>query len=354
MSDFLLARPDSVVRASGVRAGHQRPADAAAALRAGAADLIVGALPFDPSRPAALFEPAEFVHTAGPWRPAALPALPPVEITAELPDPAEHIARVAKLVELIEQGPLTKVVAARTVELAAAAPIDPEVLAAHLTARYPTANVFAAPTGAGGVVIGASPELLVARRGERIVLRPLAGTAPRRADPDADRAEAAALVASAKNQAEHRHVIDWIRDRLGPLCTELSIPDRPELLSTPQVWHLHTPIDGTLRDRSITALELAVRLHPTPAVGGTPPDLALATIAGLEGDRGCYGGAVGWCDAAGDGEWVVAIRCAELAADGRTLRATAGGGIVAGSDPRAELDETTVKLRTLLGVLGVQ
>jgi isochorismate synthase len=108
-----------------------------------------------------------------------------------------------------------------------------------------------------------------------------------------------------------------------------------------------------LRDPAPDALTLATLLHPTPAVCGTPSDLALAAIREVEEERRFYGGAVGWCDAQGDGDWVVAIRCAEITADGLEVLATAGGGIVAGSDPRSELDETTAKLRTLLGALGV-
>ncbi|WP_280195663.1 isochorismate synthase, partial [Nocardia farcinica] len=164
-------------------------------------------------------------------------------------------------------------------------------------------------------------------------------------------AQAAELLDSAKNREEHSYVIEWIRDVLTPLCTELRIPEGPRLVETHDVWHLATPIVGTLREPAPTALDLAVLLHPTPAVCGTPTAAALETITRVEGDRGFYGGAVGWCDADGDGTWVVAIRCAELAADGRSLRAYAGGGIVAASQPQAELDETTAKLRTFLGGL---
>ncbi len=180
---------------------------------------------------------------------------------------------------------------------------------------------------------------------------PRAARAPRRPDPAAPAAQAAELLDSAKNREEHSYVIEWIRDVLTPLCTELRIPEGPRLVETHDVWHLATPIVGTLREPAPTALDLAVLLHPTPAVCGTPTAAALETITRVEGDRGFYGGAVGWCDADGDGTWVVAIRCAELAADGRSLRAYAGGGIVAASQPQAELDETTAKLRTFLGGL---
>ncbi|MBB5914040.1 isochorismate synthase [Nocardia transvalensis] len=356
MDGFLLAQPGGVVRTSGVRRAFDEARGAADALRDGAG-LIVGALAFDPRRPAALCEPERAEHTAGPWRPAALPPLPEVRVITEIPSAAEHIARVTKLVEQLSDTaqPLRKVVAARSLLAAADGPLDPVVVAGHLLARHPRANVFAVdltPAGRpGATLVGATPEVLVARYGETVTLRPLAGTAPRHPDPDIDAERSRELLSSTKNRAEHAFVIDWIRDRLGPVCAELTVPDGPELINTSEVWHLATPIRGRLRDPGTTALDLAMLLHPTPAVCGTPTDLALETIVEAEEDRGFYGGAVGWCDARGDGEWVVAIRCAELSADGHGVRAFGGGGIVAASDPRTELDETTAKLRTLLGGL---
>ncbi|MVU80096.1 isochorismate synthase [Nocardia sp. ET3-3] len=357
MDGFLLATPDGVVRTSGTRAAFASAAAASAALRSGVHELIVGALPFDPRRPAALVAPEQAAHTAGPWRPAALPELPEVRVISEIPSATEHVARVAKLVGQLGDPaqPLRKVVAARSLLAEAETPLEAEVIAAHLVTRHPRAAVYAVdltPAGRPGeTLLGATPEVLVARRGRTVTLHPLAGTLPRLADPDADAAQARDLLASTKNREEHAYVIDWIRERLAPICTELVIPEGPELLSTPQVWHLATPIRAELRDPATTALDLAVLLHPTPAVCGTPTDLALDAIADLEGDRGFYAGAVGWCDATGDGNWYVAIRCAELSADGRTLRAFAGGGIVAASDPESELHETTAKLRTFLGGL---
>ncbi|MQY23525.1 isochorismate synthase [Nocardia macrotermitis] len=355
MDGFLLALPGGVVRTEGVRRAFDE-AGAAAAELAGGAELIVGALPFDPRRPAALCVPERAWHTAGPWRPAAVPPLPEVRVITEMPSAAEHIARVTKLVEQLADPaqPLRKVVAARSVLARAEEPLDPEVVAAQLASRHPRANVFAvdlSPAGRpGATLVGATPEVLVARHGETVTLRPLAGTMPRHPDPAVDGERSRELLGSTKNRDEHAFVIEWIREQLAPLC-DLDIPDEPELISTHEVWHLATPITGRVRDPATTAFDLARALHPTPAVCGTPTDLALAAITEFEEDRGFYGGAVGWCDAQGDGEWVVAIRCAELSADGLTVRAFGGGGIVAASDPRAELDETTAKLRTFLGSL---
>ncbi|RMI33949.1 isochorismate synthase [Nocardia stercoris] len=357
MDGFLLAQTRNVLRATGTRHTFADPDRAAAALRDGTAALIVGALPFDPRCPAALTAPAHANHTAGPWRPAAVPPLPAVRVVSELPATGEYQARVAKLVDLLADPahPVRKVVAARSVLAEAAEPLDPEVIAAALLVRHPAANVFAVdltPAGrAGATLIGATPEVLVTRHGDQVALRPLAGTTARHPDPATDTARARELLASTKNREEHAYLVDTVRAQLTPICVDLDIPAEPELISTREVWHLATPIRGRLRDPGTTALDLARLLHPTPAVCGTPTREALDTIGELEGDRGFYGGAVGWCDDRGDGEWVVAIRCAELAADQRTLRAYGGAGIVAASDPASELAETTVKLRTFLGAL---
>lgn len=149
-------------------------------------------------------------------------------------------------------------------------------------------------------------------------------------------------------------MIETIRAALEPLCDDLSIAAEPQLSRTATVWHLCTPISGRLHDRSTTAIDLALALHPTPAVGGVPTDAAVELIADLEGDRGFYAGAVGWCDARGDGRWVVSIRCAQLSADRRSALARAGGGIVAESDPDDEVAETTTKFATILNALDVR
>ncbi|NKY46872.1 isochorismate synthase [Nocardia cerradoensis] len=358
MDGFLLAQPGGVVRTTGIRRAFDDARRAAAALRAGAAELIVGAIPFDPADAAALCEPEQAQHSAGPWRPAAVPPLPEVRVVAEIPSPAEHVARVTKLVEQLSDPaqPLRKVVAARSLIAEARQPLEPEVIAAHLLVRHPQANVFAVdltPAGRSGAhLVGATPEVLVARHGDTVTLRPLAGTLPRHADPAVDAERSRELLSDTKNRDEHAFVIEWIREQLTPVCAEFAIPEGPELINTAEVWHLATPITGRLRDPATTALDLALLLHPTPAVCGTPTDLALRTITEYEEPRGFYGGAVGWCDARGDGEWVVSIRCADVSADGRTVQAYGGGGIVAASDPRTELDETTAKLRTLLNGLA--
>lgn len=357
MDGFLFAQPGNVLHTAGTRQVFDDRAAARAALRSGSADLVVGALPFDPREPAALAVPAQAGWTAG-WQPSAAEDLPEICVIDEIPSPAEHVARLTKLVELLSDPgqQLRKVVAARSVIAQARSALEPLALAGRLRLRHPRATVFAAdlsPAGRpGATLVGATPEILVTRRGPLVAARPLAGTAPRPADPDAAARNAQALLHSGKDRAEHAFVVDWLRERLGLVCQELSVADEPELVEASNVWHLATPIHGRLSDPGITALELALLLHPTPAVCGTPTDSALDLIVNDEPPRGFYGGAVGWCDATGDGEWAVAIRCAELSSDGQSIQAFGGGGIIADSDPVAELAETTAKLHTLLGALG--
>ena len=237
-------------------------------------------------------------------------------------------------------------------------PVDPRLVAARLIDLSYTHDGFIAdltPSGRDGhFLVGSSPEVLVRRRGNRVWSFPLAGSAARvPGDQEADQAAANSLRDSAKDLDEHRFVVDHIRRILAPLCSELTVPERPRLEKTSEMWHLATPIEGVLKDPAPSALDLALSLYPTPAVCGTPQAAAEALITTAESDRGFYAGAVGYTDAAGDGEYMVAIRCAEVNADGTRARAWAGGGLTAYSDPQAELDETSAKLRTIMRALGL-
>ncbi|MFG1930605.1 isochorismate synthase MenF [Mycobacterium sp. NPDC048908] len=358
---FVLAGRTGVVVAEGVHTAFPKLADARAALASHSTPIILGALPFDVSKPAALIRPqsVQFTETLPDWPVRELPA---VRIAQTIPDPEEHRARIgAALRRLQDPGSgLHKVVLARVLRLVAEGPLDARSIVSRLVANDAAVNAYLVDlTAAGGgysgaALLGASPELLVARRGDQVSCRPFAGSAPRLADPAADEASGAALAASAKDRHEHRLVVDAMREALDPLCVDLQIAPEPQLSKTAAVWHLYTPITGTLREKTTTALDLAIALHPTPAVGGVPASAAAELINELEGDRGFYAGAVGWCDQRGDGRWVVSIRCAQLSADRRTADAHSGGGIVVESDPDDEVDETTTKFNTILSALGVQ
>ena len=231
---------------------------------------------------------------------------------------------VAVAVGRISAGALRKVVLARDVFATAGAPIDARILLGRLAARYPDCYTFACAN-----LIGATPELLVRRQGCEVTALILGGTAPRGTQPAEDAALGAELLASAKNTEEHAYAVASVRDVLAPLCAELDIPSRPSLLRLANVHHLGTAVRGTLsQDRSV--LSLAGALHPPAAVCGTPAETALELIRELEQmERGRYAGPVGWVDAHGNGEFGIALRCAEL--DGRRARLFAGCGIVAGS-----------------------
>lgn len=358
---FVLTGADAVVVAEGVHTAFPRIADARAALASHSTPIILGALPFDTSEPAALIRPqsVRFTDTLPDW---PLRELPTVSVAATIPAAEDHRARIeAALTRLREPGTdLRKVVLARALRLTARGPLDARTVLHRLVADDAAANAYLVDLSAAGdgysgtALVGASPELLVARRGQQVLCRPFAGSAARLPDPDADAASGAALAESAKNRHEHQLVVDALREALDPLCTDLQIADEPALSKTAAVWHLSTPITAQLRERSTTALDLAIALHPTPAVGGSPTALATALIGEIEGDRGFYAGTVGWCDQRGDGRWVVSIRCAQLSADRRTADAHSGGGIVAESEPDDEVAETTTKFRTILSALGVQ
>jgi menaquinone-specific isochorismate synthase len=247
---------------------------------------------------------------------------------------------VATAVDRINATDLRKVVLARDLRVSTAQPIDERVLLRRLAPRYPDCYAFAC---AG--LVGATPELLIRRTGKRISSLVLAGTAPRGAGPVQDAALGAAMLASAKALEEHDYAVASVRDALTPLCDSLSVEQRPSLLTLANVQHLATQVTGRLASDH-SALGLAAALHPTAAVCGTPAEAAMDLIRELEGmDRGRYAGPVGWLDGAGNGEWGIALRCAEI--DGRRSRLFAGCGIVAGSEPAAELAEAQPKFRPM-------
>jgi menaquinone-specific isochorismate synthase len=256
---------------------------------------------------------------------------------------------VAAAVESIKAGRLQKVVLARDLYASAPVQIDERLLLERLAARYPDCYTFAC-----GGLVGATPELLIRRQGTEISSLVLAGTAPRGDDPGRDAALGTALLASAKDTEEHGYAAAGVQQSLTPLCDELTVAPRPELLRLANVQHLATAISGRLAARDDgtrpSVLALADALHPTAAVCGTPTETAMELIRELEGmDRGRYAGPVGWVDGAGNGEWCIALRCAEI--DRTRARLFAGGGIVADSDPEAELAEAQAKFRPMQSAL---
>ncbi|MET7400212.1 isochorismate synthase [Dactylosporangium sp. NPDC005572] len=312
---------------------------------------VVGAVPFAPGAAAQLVVPQRLRRGGPPTAQSIVDFPVTVAGVRPVPSPDRYAAAVAEAVRQIRAGAYTKVVLARSLRVDAPG-FDPAPVVRALAAREPGGYTFGVDLGAGRTLLGASPELLVSRRGRTVTANPLAGSAARSADPVEDHRRAAALLRSAKDRHEHAVVSEAVAEALRPYCTELTVPAEPSLVGTATMWHLSTLVTGTVADPAVSALTLATALHPTPAVCGTPTAAARAAIAELEPfDRGLYTGLVGWVDATGDGEWAVTIRCAT--ADPGGLDLFAGAGVVADSEPAAELAETTAKLGTMLAALGL-
>jgi menaquinone-specific isochorismate synthase len=333
----------------------------------GTGPVLFASIAFDPAAGTSVFvvpevtvgrrDGVDWITTVGDVDPRDVPAPPPADDDAPLRlryadgalDPATWCASVATAVERIGRGELAKVVLARDLLVSADVPLDPRRLLRRLAARFPDCWTFAVDG-----LLGATPELLLRRSGRQLSARVLAGTAPRGAGAD-DQRLAEALIGSAKDRAEHAIAVDSLVRALEPYCTRLDAPAEPDLLTLANVRHLASDISGTQRSRgprgAAGLLELIGAVHPTAAVCGTPTRDAAAVIAELEGmDRGRYAGPVGWLDARGDGEFGLALRCAELVGDD-TARLFAGCGIVAGSDPTAELAETQSKFAAFQAAL---
>ena len=250
---------------------------------------------------------------------------------------------VARAVGAIERGDVEKVVLARDVLVWSEQPFDLPLLLERLSTRFPGCFTFSCEG-----LVGATPELLVARSGDDARSVVLAGSVARGSGPAEDASLAAGLMRSEKDLAEHAFAVDSVTGPLSEACADLKV-EGPLLLQLANVQHISTRVHGRIEGPA-TALDLAGSLHPTAAVGGTPRERALAVIRALEGmDRGRYSGPVGWVDSNGDGEWGIALRCGRF--DGARGRLFAGNGIVAGSEPEAELEETRLKLRAMMSAL---
>lgn len=260
--------------------------------------------------------------------------------------PPQHwMDAVARATDLIRAGELDKVVLAREVVVTADQPLDVADILGRLSRGYPDCYLFSVDG-----LCGATPELLVSRSGDEVRAHPMAGTAPRSADPEQDDEVAARLMASATYRHEHQVTIDAVHDTLLGFSSYVDYQPEPSVVRLANVMHLASAVIGRLSTPPASVLELVDALHPTPAVCGRPRADALRAIAELEGvERGRYAGAVGWIDAEGNGEWAVSIRGAEI--DGSTARAMGGCGIVGDSNPVTELAESRAKLQAVLGAI---
>lgn len=282
------------------------------------------------------------------WLPrrAAEPAAPEGVTYADgALDGEQWMSAVADAVARIEAGALEKVVLARDLIATAETPVDVRWPLARLASSYPMCWTFHVDG-----LFGATPELLVRRERGLVTSRVLAGTIRRTGDETRDDELAGALSRSSKDLEEHEYAVRSVADALEPHCSSMNVPEAPFVLHLPNVMHLATDVTGVVHD-GITSLELAAALHPSAAVGGTPRERAVALIAELEQmSRDRYAAPVGWMDAAGDGEWGIALRSALV--DGDTVRLFAGCGVVGSSDPAAELAESQAKLVPVRDALG--
>ncbi len=328
----------------------------------GISPIALGSVPFTPGAPAMLVIPRvivgkaadgrQWVTTIGDEAPDLQPDQRPLPSAATFhvaaAAPVErYLAAVRAARDAVRSGHIAKAVIAREVTVTSDEPINVHAVLLRLRASFGSSYRYSIDG-----FIGASPELLVRVDGSTVESHPLAGTAPRTGDPATDARVASELIASTKNQTEHRAVIEMVHDTLLPWCSFLDWEPEPSIVAVANVQHLGSRVEGHLSEPRPNVVDLVRALSPTPALGGAPRDRALALIAEVEGfERGRYGGAVGWVDAAGNGTWAVAIRCAELSDDRLSARLIAGGGIVAESDPLSELAETQAKFQAMLSAL---
>ncbi|WP_425292103.1 isochorismate synthase [Corynebacterium mastitidis] len=361
LPDFFMRDPEGTTRANG---GILVPDPKEAHHRAQAHNTgVVGMLPFDPSAPSSLRVPLRWERSKNPSQnqthcqnTKAYPPLPrPVRALGW--DSPKYRDGVAQVLAAIHSGVVEKVALARllTLDYSVQASLNPAAILSNLLNQHPTAYVFAVRQEIPGhFVMGASPELVVSVQNGILHTHPLAGSAARvlGADPALDMESGESLMHSAKDRAEHAILVDDLAVRLRPLCHELEVPSTPSLLATPQLWHLGTRISGRLR-KDINSLDVALAVHPTPAICGVPRDTAQDLISRAEPEpRGVFGGLVGWNDAAGNGRWALNLRSAAVSP--RQARLFAGAGLVEGSTPEGEHQETSTKLSTFLAALDLR
>lgn len=368
---FFLASPKRTILAEGIfqhietnqlnelstRVAHVFDAAKQAGIRT---PIVAGAVPFDPAQPVRLSvpihvqfsDPLEF-HQGDEESEVEAPSY---EVTP-VPSPDVYMNGVNEGLAKIEKGELSKIVLSRSLHLKSNREINTkailERLARHNTTGYTfAANVADPESSQKRTLLGASPELLLSKTGSTVISNPLAGSRPRSSDPVEDQRRHDELLTSAKDLHEHAVVVDAVTKALAPYCHTLDVPASPSVIQTETMWHLSTVVKGELADAGVSSIDLALSLHPTPAVCGTPTADAREAIQAIEPfDRGFFTGMIGWSDANGDGDWIVTIRCAE--AEGHSLLLFAGAGVVKGSKAEEELAETSAKFNTMLHAMGI-
>ncbi len=315
--------------------------------------IVFGAIPFSHEGKAQFILPRETIHLERQQLAAwlaqnAKPTSVEVESFQYNLEQHQYEAAVEQALLAFEIGHLEKVVLGKQRTLNFDAALDPNSILLHLLNHNPRGYLFSLPLKEH-TFLGVSPELLLRKNGREIFTNPLAGSVKRSGQEKHEAWQAKALLGSVKDRHEHKLVVDDIARLLRPLCHELHVPNGPSILKTDAMLHLSTEIAGQLKQENLLSLDVAMAIHPTPAVCGFPTDHAYDFIKHYEGERGYFAGLVGWCDEAGNGEWYIAIRCAAVKTNQATL--FAGAGVVAGSDPTMEWQETEAKMGTMLKAL---
>ena len=314
--------------------------------------ILVGAIPFDTTQPSSL---NIYRHHCKQKQ---------VAISSKTSHSSLHISNKQALVQRQNFGhtidaaidqfsndQLNKVVLSQAVDFELSQSPNPFDLVDTLARRNPQAFSFVIPVEDEAYLLGASPELLISKNDRTVRSNPLAGSRPLSDDEDVNRSSINELYGSNKDLYEHQIVVDSVLENLKPFCEDLNFSEKPEILKTTTMLHLSTVFDGLLKSEQSNALQLALSLHPTPAICGSPTALAKDFILKNEGyDRHYFAGLVGWMDSEGNGEWAVTIRCGLL--NEKKIRLYAGAGIVMGSEAELEWNETEAKMQTLLKTLN--
>lgn len=324
--------------------------------------IAVGVIPFAEHNPVHFIVP-ERLCTTSPIRPDKVVDVDgsnqcyPTSIQPiPAPDEYMHSVELAASSCSRKDVEMEKVVLSRTMQVDTEQEIDRARFLKTLLKQNPGGYTFSTRLGGESsdtYLMGSSPELLVSRKGPHVCSNPLAGSRRRCDNETMNQQQGELMMESSKDLHEHAVVVDAVEKALQPWCHNLYVPMVPSVIETKAMLHLSTRIEGTISDSATSVLKLASALHPTPAVCGYPTNQAYDFIGEVEPfDRGYFTGLVGWVDARGNGEWVVVIRCAEV--EKQRLRVYAGAGIVSGSDPQSELEETGNKMRTVLNALGIE